>query len=297
MSSGTLPRWRVWLLAARVRTLPAAIVPVLAGTALAVARGQFRVLPFIATLLVSLLIQIGANFANDVFDFLKGADQTRRGPLRVTQSGLLSSRAMLAGTMVVFATAALSGLYLVYVGGWPILMIGVLAIVSALAYTGGPWPLGYHGLGDLFVFVFFGLLAVSGTYYIQTGEVSWLSVLASIPVGLLVTNILVVNNLRDIESDRAVNKRTLAVRIGERATRAQFVLFIVLAYATPLILRVFSMMANGFWLPWLSIPLAVALVRDVIAAHDGPAFNRALAKTAQLHLIFGVLFAASLAIA
>ncbi|MCA1554975.1 MAG: 1,4-dihydroxy-2-naphthoate polyprenyltransferase, partial [Chloroflexi bacterium] len=216
-----LSLWRAWLIASRPRTLPAAIVPVLVGSALAFSRGMFSVPLCFATLAVSLLLQIGANFANDVFDFMKGADVARRGPMRVTQSGLLSARQMLVSMGVIFALAALVGLYLVAAAGWQLLVLGALAILSALAYTGGPFPLGYHGLGDLFVFIFFGLVGVMGTYYIQTGEFDLVALMAAIAVGLLVTNILVVNNLRDIETDRAAGKRTLAVRLGERATRIQ----------------------------------------------------------------------------
>lgn len=284
--------WRPWLLAARPRTLSAALVPVMVGVALAVRDGRFHLLVFLATLAVALLLQIGANFANDVFDFMKGADVARRGPTRVTQSGLLSVNQMLAGTGVVFGAAALIGLYLVYVGGWPLLVVGALAIVSALAYTGGPWPLGYHGLGDLFVFVFFGLVAVIGSYYLQTGAVTLLSVLVAIPIGLLITSILVVNNLRDIETDRAAGKRTLAVRIGERATRAQFAFCVFGAYVINLSL--YATLGAALLLPLLSLPLAVRLVRDVLRTRDAPVFNRLLARTAQFNLIFGVLLALGL---
>ncbi|MEP7199345.1 MAG: 1,4-dihydroxy-2-naphthoate polyprenyltransferase [Chloroflexota bacterium] len=295
-----MPVWKAWLLAARPRTLPAAVVPVLVGSALAASRNQFDGRVFAATLAVSLLLQIGANFANDVFDFLKGADAARRGPTRVTQSGFLSPRQMLWSTGVVFGLAALIGLYLVTIGGWPLLVVGALAILAALAYTGGPWPLGYHGLGDLFVFIFFGLVGVVGTFYLQTRAVTPLAFMAAIPVGLLITNILVVNNLRDIETDRAAGKRTLAVRIGADATRTQFTLFVYLAYIVPPLLALGGMAGDWFWLPWLSVPLAVRLVRDVQAARESgssdhaPTFNRLLARTAQLNLVYGVLFAISL---
>ncbi|MBI3732141.1 MAG: 1,4-dihydroxy-2-naphthoate polyprenyltransferase [Chloroflexi bacterium] len=284
---------RLWLLAARPRTLPAAIVPVLVGTALA-ARVRFQWPLFIATLAVSLLIQIGTNYANDVFDFLKGADQARRGPQRVTQSGLVSPRQMIAATASVFGAAALLGLTLASVAGWLLVVVGALAMAAGLAYTGGPWPLGYHGLGDLFVFVFFGVVAVSGSYYVQAGEVSAAALAASAPVGLLVTAILVVNNLRDIESDRAAGKRTLAVRIGARATRVQFDLLVGAAYTVPLLMWLAGMSGGLFWLPWLSLPWAARLVRDVYRAGDSPSLIRALGRTAQLHLGYGVLFALSL---
>ncbi len=286
--------WRAWLIASRPRTLPAALVPVLVGAALAIADGKFSPLLFIATLAVSLLLQIGANFANDVFDFMKGADVARRGPTRVTQSGLLTARQMLVSTALVFGVAALIGLYLVFSAGWLLIVVGALAILSALAYTGGPFPLGYYGLGDLFVFVFFGLVGVMGTFYIQTGEFDFVALVASLPVGLLITNILVVNNLRDIETDRAAGKHTLAVRLGERATRIQFVLFLMIAYAIPLLLWLMSTRYLLFALPWLSVLLAFRLARDVWRNTDPPTFNRLLARTAQLNLLFGILFALSL---
>ena len=210
---------RVWLLAARPATLPAAVVPVLVGTAAALHGGvQLQIGPFVAALVAALLIQIGTNFANDVFDFHKGADTAERlGPPRVTQSGLVPPEQVLIATFVTFGLAALVGVYLVLVGGWPILVVGVLSILAGLAYTGGPWPLGYHSLGDLFVFIFFGVVAVVGSAYLQTLTITPLAVWASFPVGLLVTAILVVNNLRDIDTDRQVGKKTLAVRLGRRA--------------------------------------------------------------------------------
>src|SRR5439155_19187099 len=218
--------------------------------------------------------QIGANFANDVFDFMRGADAVRRGPARVTRSGLLSTQQMLASTAIIFGAAALVGLYLVLAAGWPLLVAGALAMLSALAYSAGPFPLGYHGLGDLFVFVFFGLVGVAGTAFIQTGEVSPLALAAAVPVGLLITNILVVNNLRDIETDRAAGKRTLAVRIGERATRWQYVIFLTVAYLIPLALRFVGALGNWFWLPWLSMLMAADLGRDVWRNTDPLTFNR-----------------------
>jgi 1,4-dihydroxy-2-naphthoate octaprenyltransferase len=206
--------WRVWLLAARPATLPAAVVPVLVGTAAAVGGGAApRPGPFVGALAAAVLIQVGTNLANDYFDYRKGADTIARlGPTRVTQSGLVAPSTVRAATALTFGLAALIGLYLVWVGGWPILVVGLLSILSGIAYTGGPWPLGYHGLGDLFVFVFFGVVAVTGSAYLQTGQLEPFALLASVPVGMLVTAILVVNNLRDVETDRAAGKRTLADR-------------------------------------------------------------------------------------
>jgi 1,4-dihydroxy-2-naphthoate polyprenyltransferase len=285
--------WKAWLLAARPRTLAASILPVLVGSALAFSRGRFDWRLCAATFAVSLLLQAGSNFANDVFDFLKGADVARRGPARVTQSGLLSTRQMLFGTGAIFALAAVLGLYLALSAGWPLVIVGGLAILSALGYTGGPWPLGYHGLGDLFVFIFFGLVGVAGSYYVQTHELTPQVLAAAIPIGLLITNILVVNNLRDLESDRAVHKRTLAVRIGAGATRSEFTLFIYLAYSVPPLMAIAGLAGDWFWLPWLSVLLALRLVRDVRAARDGPAYQSLLTHTVLLNLAYGILFALS----
>jgi 1,4-dihydroxy-2-naphthoate octaprenyltransferase len=270
-------------------------VPVIVGSAAAVHGGhEFHERPFVAAILAALLIQIGTNFANDVFDFRRGADTAERlGPVRVTQSGLLTPRQVLMATYLIFGLAVLVGLYLVRLGGWPILAIGVLSILAGLGYTGGPWPTGYHGLGDLFVFVFFGLLGVIGSAYLQTHQVTSLDVWAAIPVGLLVTAILVVNNLRDIDTDRQVGKHTLAVRIGRRGTRVQYAAFVLGAYLVLPWLWLQGMLGGLFWLPWLSLPLGVALVRFV-SRSEGRALNVALKRTGQLHLLFGLLFAASL---
>lgn len=286
---------RAWLMAARPATLPAAVVPVLVGTAAAVREGSFRPGPFVVALLASLLIQVGTNFANDYFDFHKGADTPDRlGPVRLLQSGVALPGQVLAATLLSFGAAALLGLYLVWVGGVPILIIGVLSILSGIAYTGGPYPLGYHGLGDVFVFLFFGVVAVTGTYYLHTGTVSSLAWSASIPVGLLVTAILIVNNVRDIRTDRAAGKRTLAVRIGRQATVVQYILFLAIAYLVPLGLWLVNEVSGWFWLPWLTLPLAYRAARGVSRHTDGPTLNRMLKATGRLHLLFGVLFAAGL---
>jgi 1,4-dihydroxy-2-naphthoate octaprenyltransferase len=284
-----------WLLAARPNTLPASIAPVLVGTALAAREGKFDLLIFIATFAAAVLLQIGANYANDVFDFLKGADKARKGPQRVTQSGLLTPRQMLIGTAAVFILAALLGVYLVLVGGWPILIVGALSIICAIAYTAGPFPLAYHGLGDLFAFLFFGVIAVTGTYYLQTKQLTWFTLVASIPTALLVTNILIVNNLRDIDTDRAAHKRTLAVRIGDRATRIEYVTFVVIAYLIPVVLALTNTPVKWTWmLPLLSAPVAAALARGVWRTPRSPALNPILGRTAQLDLIFAVLFSLGL---
>ncbi len=288
--SSTISPPNPWLLAARLRTLPASIAPVLVGTALAWHAGHFQALPFIATLLTAVLLQVGANYANDVFDFLKGADKDRKGPTRVTHSGLVTPRQMLVGTAIVFGLATIIGLYLVYVGGWVILATGLLAIIAAVAYTAGPFPLAYNGLGDLFAFVFFGLVAICGTYYIQTHQLSPLVLAASLPTALLVMNIITVNNLRDIDTDQIVHKRTLAVRIGDRPTRVEYTVSTMLAYVVPIVLAVEY--GKAWWaLPLLSAPIAWQLVRDLWATPRSPALNPILARTAQLNLIFAALFA------
>lgn len=286
--------WANWLLAVRPVTLFAAVAPVLVGTAAAEADGQFRPLVFVATLAAALLIQIGTNLANDLFDFERGADASDRlGPPRVTQGGLIPPAQVRAGIFVAFGAAAAIGLYLVAVGGWPILAIGALAILCGLAYTGGPLPLGYYGFGDVLVFIFFGLLAVVGTSYLQTKELSAVAFVAAIPVGLLVSAILVVNNLRDIETDRRAGKLTLAVRLGARATRVQYVLFILGPYA---LLPVLLLAGVGawLWLPWLTLPVALGLSRAVLSGATGRVLNPVLKHTAQLHLAFGSLLALGL---
>ncbi|MGI9149255.1 MAG: 1,4-dihydroxy-2-naphthoate polyprenyltransferase [Chloroflexota bacterium] len=286
---------RIWLLAARPATLPAAVVPVLVGAASALHGTHFvheRALT--ATLLTALLIQIGTNFANDVFDFRRGADTAERlGPVRVTQGGLVSARQVLVATYVTFGLALLSGLYLVRIGGWPILLLGVLSLLAGLGYTGGPWPFGYHGLGDVVCFLFFGVLAVLGSAYVQNSTLSPLDAWAAIPVGCLVTAILIVNNLRDIDTDRRVRKMTLAVRLGKRGTRVEYAVCVLIAYAVVVGLGLTGGVGTWWWLPLLSLPLAVWLIRFV-GSTDGRPLNRALKRTGQLHLLFGVLFAAAL---
>lgn len=290
LANPKLTQLQIWLLAARPKTLPAAAAPVIVGTAVAVGESVFRLGPALAALLGALLIQIGTNFANDVFDFKKGADTTERlGPLRVTQAGLLSPGQVLTGMWLTFGLATLIGLYLVIIGGWPIVVIGLLSIASGIAYTGGPFPLGYNGLGDLFVFIFFGLVAVCGTYYVQAGAVSAAALWAALPIGLLATAILVVNNLRDIETDRAAGKKTLAVRLGRQGTQVEYFLLVGLAYLVPLLMGLSGV--ADFWvlLTWLSIPLLKPL-SQLILGQKGRPLNQALAGTARLELIYSFLF-------
>ena len=279
----------VWVLAARPKTLPAAAAPVVVGTAVAVAEDVFRPGPALAALACALLLQIGTNLANDVFDFQRGADAgDRLGPLRVTQAGLRSPAQVKVAMALVFGLAALIGLYLVWVGGWPIVIVGLLSILAAVAYTGGPFPFGYRGLGDLFVFVFFGLVAVCGTYYVQAGRVSALAWWSAVPIGLLATAILVVNNLRDIESDRAAGKRTLAVRLGRRGARTEYLILVWTAFFVPIL-----MWAAGATGPWVLLTgLAYFVGRrtvHLVMTSEGRVLNQALAGTARLELAYAAL--------
>ena len=264
------------------------------GTATAARLSSIRPLPFAVTLLTALLLQTGANLANDYFDYQTGADISNRlGPTRVSPSGWVTPPAARNVAVASFGLAILAGLYLVAVGGWPILVVGVFAVMTAILYTGGPWPLGYHGLGDLCVFVFFGIVAVVGSAYLQTGTIQPPPFLDAIPVGLLVTAILVVNNLRDIDTDRTAGKRTLAVLIGRRVTRIEYVLLLSAAYLVPLGRWLAAPASVWARLPWLTLPLAIRLVCRVVR-DEGAQLNQALRETARLHLLLGILFAASL---
>jgi len=276
--------------------LSAAAAPVLVGTACAAARGQVQWGAALAALFGALLLQIGANFANDVFDFEKGADTAERlGPTRAVQAGLLSARSMRRGMYLVFALALGAGLYLTRVSGPVILLIGCASIASAIAYTGGPYPLGYHGLGDVFVFIFFGLVAVCGTALVEIGRVPGLAVACAIPVGALATAILVVNNLRDRVTDLAAGKRTLAVRYGRAFALNQYRALIAVSYLTPVGLAVTRSTGPEVLVTLLSLPLALKTERAVTATEGRP-LNPLLAATAKLLAVFGVLFALGLSL-
>jgi 1,4-dihydroxy-2-naphthoate octaprenyltransferase len=284
-----------WMLATRPRTLPAAIAPVMLGSATAVADKSFVWLPAVAALIVALLLQIGANLANDYFDYLKGIDtQDRLGPPRVTQSGLIPEKQVKAGMILTIILSLLPGIYLLTVGGLPVLIIGLACICAALAYSGGPFPLASHGLGDLFVFVFFGLVAVGGTYYVQALHLTPLVWLMGVIEGLLITAILVVNNLRDIRSDRQTAKRTLAVIIGNRGSRLEYVLLLAGAYVIPIILWLSGRMSAWVLLPLISLPTALSLMRLIWKNPADPILNQALAKTAKLALIYSILLSIGL---
>ncbi|MCU0675261.1 MAG: 1,4-dihydroxy-2-naphthoate polyprenyltransferase [Myxococcota bacterium] len=284
---------RAWVLAARPQTLSAAFVPVAVGTAVAHVAGGVVWLPALAALLGAFLLQIGTNFANDVFDHEKGADtEARLGPTRAASSGLLTPRALYVGMIVSFGLALAVGVYLIAVAGWPILAIGIASILSGIAYTGGPYPLGYHGLGDVFVMIFFGFVAVCGTAYVQLDAVPRDAWIASVPVGALATAILVVNNVRDRVTDVHAGKRTLAVRFGRRAGEAEYLLLLVASYAAPIALAVLH---RSPWplLPLLSLPIGIRLFRDLRRLEGAP-LNATLAGTAKLLLLHGVLLAGGL---
>ena len=295
MATTSISPTQAWVLAARPKTLPAAVVPVLVGTAVAVSAGAFAPLPALAALLGALLIQIGTNFANDYYDFKSGADnEDRLGPVRVTQAGLIDEHAVRNAMIATFALAAVVGVYLVSVGGWPILVLGLLSIASGVAYTGGPYPLGYHGLGDLFVFLFFGLGAVCGTCWVQAVSWSWVAFAAALPVGLLSVAILVVNNVRDIEGDRRVGKNTLAVRLGERGGRLQWYGCVAAAFAVPVV-QVVAGADLTLLLSLLALPVAVVVGRR-FAKTTGAALNPVLGQTAKILMLFGVLYSIGLVI-
>jgi 1,4-dihydroxy-2-naphthoate octaprenyltransferase len=288
---------RAWILASRPATLTAAFTPVAVGTACAFADGKLSWGPALAALFGAFCIQIGTNLANDVFDFEKGADTAARlGPVRAVQAGLLTPAEVRSGMVVVFALATLAGLYLTRVAGWPVVAIGVASILSGVAYTGGPYPLGYHGLGDLFVLVFFGFVAVCGTTFVQTGSVSALSVWAAVPVGALATAVLVVNNVRDREQDAAAGKRTLAVKLGPDGGRAEYALLLFVSYAVPVLLVLVEGRPVWVLLPLVTLPWGMILVRR-IWRDRGRELNGLLKRTAQLLLVFGCLLAAGLSLA
>jgi 1,4-dihydroxy-2-naphthoate polyprenyltransferase len=280
-----------WVMATRPATLTAAATPVLVGTACAHAVAGFRAGPALAALVGAFLLQIGANLANDLFDFEKGADTAERlGPTRVVQSGLLSPAAVRMGMAITFGLALVVGAYLAWVAGPVIVLIGSLSIAAAVAYTGGPYPLAYNGLGDIAVLIFFGFVAVGGTAFVQAGHVPLLAWVAAVPVGALTTAILVVNNVRDIETDARAGKRTLAVRLGRRGAVAEYALLMAAAYVIPVALLLAGGLSAWVLLPLATTPLALRLYRRV-RDERGRALNPALGGTARLLFLFGALFA------
>jgi 1,4-dihydroxy-2-naphthoate octaprenyltransferase len=284
---------RLWALAARPRTLPAAVAPVLVGTALAISEDEFRPLAFAAALIGSVFIQIGTNLSNDYSDARRGADtEDRLGPVRVTAGGLMPPRRVLVGTYVAFGIAVAAGIYLAAVAGWELLAVGAVSIAAGVLYTGGPRPYGYAGLGELFVFLFFGLVAVNGSYYVQTEELSWEALALSVPVGLLAAAILVVNNVRDIDTDRRAGKRTLAVKLGRERARRLFAAMVAVAFAAPIAIWLAGGLSAWLLLALAALPLGPPLIRTVSTRTDGRALNGALAGTGLLLAVFSLLLSA-----
>jgi 1,4-dihydroxy-2-naphthoate polyprenyltransferase len=285
-----LSHLRLWLVAARPRTLPAAVAPVFVGTALAGSEDVFRALPFVAALIGSVFIQIGTNLSNDYSDARRGADtEDRLGPVRVTAGGLMPPRRVLIGTYVAFGIAVAAGLYLAAVAGWELLVVGAASILAGVLYTGGPRPYGYEGLGELFVFLFFGIVAVAGSYFVQTEELRWEAFALAVPVGLLASAILVVNNIRDIETDRRAGKRTLAVKLGRERARTLFATMVVIAFLVPPLLV--PTLSPWVLLSLAALPLAPPLVRTVATRTDGSALNGALAGMGRLLALYSLLLA------
>lgn len=288
-------RLLVWIHAARPKTLWTSIAPVLVGTALAYRDGSFHSLAACAALLGALALQIAANLANDLYDFERGADTEERiGPLRVTQAGLVSPRAMRIALISVIGFAFLLGVYLVVRGGWPVVAIGLSSILAAILYTGGPRPYGYLGLGEVFVFIFFGVIAVTGTYYVQTLAFTTTAFVLSLPMGFLSVAILVVNNLRDIDTDTRTGKKTLAVRLGHNGARIELAIMFVCAALVPLILIVSNLSRMGVLAASFAMIGAIPLMKTVYRTNEGPVMNQVLAQTARLQLIYAVILSAGI---
>jgi 1,4-dihydroxy-2-naphthoate octaprenyltransferase len=289
---------KIWLMAARVRTLPAAVAPVLVGTSLAQALDdEFHWLRFVAALLGALFIQVGTNLSNDYSDARRGADtEDRLGPVRVTAGGLVPPRQVLIATYVSFGVAVLCGVYLVTVAGWELLLVGAASILAGVLYTGGPRPYGYEGLGEVFVFLFFGVVAVTGTFYAQVKghHLPWEAFALAVPVGLLASAVLVVNNVRDMDTDRRAGKKTLAVRLGRERTRWLYAGLVYVAYLLAPVTWLFGPFKAWLLLAWLSLPLAVPLVRIVRNRTDGASLNEALAGTGRLQFVYCVLLGVGL---
>lgn len=285
---------QLWLLAIRPKTLPAAVAPIVVGSAAAFADGFFSIIAALACLVGATLLQIAVNLANDYFDAKNNIDSEERlGPVRVTQSGLIPPSQVKAAMVLCLVLAGLVFSYLSYIGGLPIIIIGVASVLGALGYSGGPYPLASNGLGELFVFIFFGLVAVCGTYYIQAGGLSWFVLAVSFPPGLLITAIMVINNLRDIDTDRKAGKCTLAVMLGRSATVMEYRLLLLFSYLIPVVLWGMGLKTWYILLPVLSLPLALTLWQDVERC-VGSELNTTLAKTAKLSLMFSLAFAVGL---
>lgn len=283
-----------WVLAIRPKTLFAAFVPVVAGSSLAINQGKFFFHYSFLALICSFLIQIGTNLTNDLYDHLKGADTVhRKGPIRVMASGLIKTNEIKFAIILCFGLTFIIGLYLVYVTDWKIFVVGILSIIAGLAYTAGPFPLAYNGLGDLFVFLFFGLVGTMGTYYLHSMEISVLSFLVSIPVGALITNILIVNNFRDIEEDKKVDKKTLAVIFGKKFSQFEYIILLFISFLIPIVLFLFYNFSFLILLPLITIPFAVRSVK-MMFTNTGSELNITLEQTAKYSALFGLLISAGL---
>jgi 1,4-dihydroxy-2-naphthoate octaprenyltransferase len=294
MQEKVASRIKLWLMAIRPKTLPAAVGPVAVGSAVAIGDGRFSFFPALGCLVGAMLLQIGVNLANDYFDFKNKIDSGERlGPVRVTQSGLIPPEEVKRGMILCLLLAALVFVYLALTGGMVIVIIGAASVIAALAYSGGPFPLASNGLGELFVFIFFGLVAVGGTYFIQAGEVTMPAMLAAIPPGLLITAIMVVNNLRDIDTDRKAGKNTLAVILGRNGTITEYKLLLLGSYIFPPALFLTGVFGAAIFLPLLTLPIAWPLVKR-IGCDTGAALNELLSGTARLSLLYSLLFSVGL---
>lgn len=293
VNASRVTAFQAWMLAIRPKTLPAGAVPVILGSAIAAADGRFSFLPAFVALVCALGIQVATNFINEIYDFRKGADTAERlGPTRTVAAGIISEKKMITVSITLLSLVFLLGMYLVYTAGWPILLIGLLSMLFAWAYTGGPYPIAYSGLGDLFVFVFFGLVAVGGTYYVQALDLSFPVFLAAAAPGAFSVNILLVNNIRDIATDRTVGKMTLPARIGGSGARSLYVVLTAAAYLVPLLVWL-----NGYsvWvlLSLFSLPLAISLIGKLYRS-EGRELNAVLAGTGKVMTVHGLLFSAGL---
>jgi len=289
-----ISKFNLWVTASRPKTLPAAVTPVIVGSAIAGFEHKFNLVPAAFALVISLLIQIATNFVNDLYDYLKGSDKPDRvGPQRLLTSGVISPAEMKKAIYITFGLAFLLGLYLVWIGGWIVLLIGVLSIAAGIGYTAGPFPFAYNGLGDVFVFIFFGVVATVGTYFVQALSFSSIALWASVPVGLLITNILVVNNYRDADEDKLADKKTLAVRFGKNFARSQYLISIVVSYAVLFVIYFEYNTTAWIFLPFLALPLAVNLIKMIYTLTGSP-LNKTLALTGIFSTIYGLLFAVGL---
>ena len=287
----TQNNFSAWILASRPKTLPAAISPVLMGTTMAFADGGVHWLSAFLALFGALMIQIGTNLANDYFDHKHGKDTHERlGPMRVTQAGLVSDHAMKLAISIVFTAAFVAGIYLVYRAGWPIVIIGLLSLLFGMIYTAGPFPLAYLGIADLFAFLFFGPIALAGTYYAQTLDMNWVVLVAGIAPGCFSIALLTVNNLRDVDEDRGTNKKTLIVRLGKSYGRSQYLVSMILAALIPIVLWQMTSSHSGVLITLLALIFSIPAIRGMFGGAQGRGLNQTLAQTGKTQLIYTLLF-------